>query len=292
MAESNRWKNIVKCYPYEDKRLLSWKPPFLVQIKYDGDRCVGRQLQNGNYMILSSEENPFFCLPHINEALDKLGITWVPDGELYSHELFLEGMASTVYKSGHDFIHSICSREVNIHPRYREMQFHIFDFQDLTITQSERMLRLNSMADAIKPPLFLAPYWICETIDEVKKVYDEVIEQKYEGIIIRNLFAPYEINKRSRWIMKFKPKRVDNYKIVGWNEEISKDGIPKRRIGSIILSSQEGDFFSVSAGLDDEEREKYWLCRDDLAGHEAIVHYQHLTNKGIPKGCFDLEIML
>jgi hypothetical protein len=235
-------------------------------------------------MILSSEENPFFCLPHINEALYDLNYAWIPDGELYNHELFLQG--------GHELIHSICSREVNIHPRYKEMQFHIFDFQDLTIPQSERVLRLNSMADEIKPPLFLAPYWVCETIDEVKKVYDEVIEQKYEGIIIRNLYAPYEINKRSRWMMKFKPKRTDNYQIVGWNEEISKDGVPKRRIGSIILSSQEGDFFSVSAGLDDIEREYYWNRKDELAGHQAIVHYQHLTNKGIPKGCFDLEIIL
>jgi hypothetical protein len=284
MADSNRWKNIVKCYPYEDKRLLSWTPPFIVQIKYDGDRCVGRQTHDGHFILLSSEENPFFCLPHINEALDKLNIDWTPDGELYNHELFLEG--------GHELIHSICSRERNIHYRYKEMQFHIFDFQDLTLSQGDRLVKLNEMREIIKPPLILSPYWICDTIDSVKKVYDEVIEQKYEGIIIRNLFAPYEINKRSRWIMKFKPKKVDQYRIVGWNEEISKDGIPKGRIGSIILSSQLGDNFAVSAGLDDQERAYYWDIRDQLAGHDAVVHYQHLTNKGIPKGTFDLEVLI
>ena len=78
----------------------------------------------------------------------------------------------------------------------------------------------------------------------------------------------------------------------GWNEEISIDGIPKGRIGSLVLSTQTGDTFAVSAGLDDESKSKLWKVRDTLAGVEAIVYYQHLTNKQIPKGCFNIEVLM
>ena len=78
--------------------------------------------------------------------------------------------------------------------------------------------------------------------------------------------------------------------IVNWNEEISKDGIPKGRIGSLTLSSQTGDTFSVSAGLNDQDRAHLWKHRFILQGLNATVYYQHLTNKKIPKGCFDITV--
>jgi len=277
-----RWKNIMKAYPYEDKRLLSWEPPFIVNIKYDGDRCWRDPLPNGNSLLLSSEENPFFLLPHISEAINNLGTDFKWDGELYDHNLYLEG--------GHELIHGIASRTVNIHPRYKELGFYIFDIKDEKLSQYERQKVLNEYKEIVKPPLFIAPYWICSELNEVKRTYDWVIKQRYEGIIIRNIFAPYENNKRSRWMMKFKPKKDDEYTVIGWKEEHTQTGFPKGRIGSIILSSQEDDEFSVSAGLDDDEKERLWNLRDQLAGHKATVYYQNLTNKGIPKGTFDLVV--
>lgn len=274
----------MKCVPFEESRLLKWAPPFIVNIKYDGDRCVAEWLHSGEYLLLSSEENPFLMLPHIQQALKDSRVNLKLDGELYDHNLCLEG--------GHELIHGVASRSVNLHPRYKELGFYIFDIQTETEPQYERIKTLNHLKELIKPPLFIAPYWICNDFSEIKKVYDQVIKQGYEGIVIKNLYAHYEINKRSRWQMKFKPKRSDTYTIIGWNEEISKDGIPKGRIGSIILSSQQGDTFAVSAGLNDEDREKYWSIRHLLAGNEAIVHYQHLTNKQIPKGTFDIEILM
>lgn len=278
-----RWKGIMKCYPFEEKRLAKWQPPYIVQPKYDGDRGVDHPLDNGSHLLVTSEENPVFSTPHINEALQELNIPIKFDGEFYSHDIFLEG--------GHELIHSIVSRTVNIHPRYKEMEFHIFDIQDDSKSQIERTMDLLDLRYKIKSPLVLSPYWICHTLDEIKRTYDKIIGMEYEGIVVRNTYAYYEIDKRSRWIMKFKPKKKDKYKIVGWKEEISKDGIPKGRIGSIICSSQGGDTFGVSAGLDDSDREYYWNCRETLAGKDCIIHYQHLTNKKIPKGTFNVEVI-
>ena len=171
------------------------------------------------------------------------------------------------------------------------MEFHIFDLKQPTIPQTKRLNTLSFIKEEGLPKnIKIAPFWLCWNLDEIKKVYDNLVELKYEGIIVRHFMADYR-EKRSIFVMKFKPKKMDIYDIVGWNEEISMEGDPKGRIGSLILSSQTGDEFSVGAGLNDKEKAELWEIKESLAGKQAMVHYQHLTNKQIPKGTFDIEIL-
>jgi ATP-dependent DNA ligase len=280
MAFDTRWKNIMKAYPFEEKRLAKWSPPYIVQPKYDGDRCKAYFNTDAGYLLATSEDNPFFSVPHIQEELDRSGLDLTLDGELYNHELCKFG--------GHELIHSIVSRQVNLHKDYQLMQFHVFDIE-MAGSQLDRMVKLETLRNLKLRSIVIAPFWICQSLDDIKHVYDKLLAAGYEGIIIRNINNVYEY-KRSTMMMKFKPKKTDTYTIIGYNEEISKDGISKGRLGSVTLSSQFGDTFHVSAGLDSEERARFWSIRDTLAGRTATVHYQHLTEKKIPKGCFDLEI--
>lgn len=271
-----RWKGIMKCYPFEERRLAKWEPPYIVQPKYDGVRCKAIPLPNGSYLLLSSEENPIFSVPHINEAVKEQNVSaYELDGELYRHGWSFEQILS------------VTSRTKNIHPDYTKMHYHVFDCID-NRPQTARTINIDAMH--LEIPLISTPYWLCRTLEEIKGVYDELISIGYEGIVVRHWIAPYT-KKRSIWVMKFKPKKKDTYKIVGWKEEISKDGVPKGRIGSLVLTSQAGDNFAVSAGLNDKERAELWEEREELPGLSAIVHYQHLTNKKIPKGSFDLEVI-
>ena len=279
MSNWQRWSGIMKCYPFEEKRLAKWSPPYIVQIKYDGDRLRNLPTETTS-LILTSEANPCFGVPHIHGQLIESGLYTLPlDGELYNHDLHQQG--------GHELIHGICSRKVNLHPLHEQMEFWVVDIQYYYQPQSERLKFIQSL----KPTknIKIAPFWVCDTLDEIKRVYDKIIKLNYEGIIVRNLFGAYE-EKRSTMVMKFKPKKKDTYRIVGFNEEFSKDGHAKGRLGSLIMSSQTGDTFAVSAGLNDDTRAKYWDIRELLIGLDAVVHYQHLTNKQVPKGCFDLEV--
>ena len=49
----------MKAYPFEEKRLAKWRPPFIVQPKYDGVRCRAVPIQQPGfgtgYILLSSE---------------------------------------------------------------------------------------------------------------------------------------------------------------------------------------------------------------------------------------------
>ncbi len=272
-----RWKNIMKAVPFEEKRLLKWQPPFIIQPKYDGIRCRAVPLEDGGYILLSSEENVIYSVPHINEAVAKTPNRFEYDGELYCH-----GMSF-------DDILSITSRTVNLHPDRGLIKFHIFDIIEPNVYQPHRLKALSN--SSLRDPLIEAPFWLANDLDDVMKIFDKIIELGYEGIIIRHFNNFYE-RKRSTMVMKFKPKKEDEYEILGWEEEVSITGQPKGRLGSLELRSGDGNSFSVGTGFNDRDRELFWNVRETLKGKIAKVKYQHLTSgKKVPRFPVFVEIV-
>jgi ATP-dependent DNA ligase len=278
MAEWQRWRNIMKCVPFEEKRLAKWSPPYIVQPKLDGDRCRAVPLNTDadihaegtehipsslNHLLLSSEENIFHSVPHINEEFSRLRITDEIDGELYCH-----GMT-------HEQIHGIVSRTVNIHPDYRQIQFHVFDIVN-TEVQARRLLHIEELRGKSNI-IVVVPYWICESLDDVTRAYDKLINLGYEGIIVRNINNFYEV-KRSTLMMKFKPKQKDEYEIIGFKEEFSIEGTPKDTLGALVCKSGNGNTFNIGTGFTDERRKELWEARQILVGQIAVVKYQHITS--------------
>ena len=256
------WKNIMKAYPFEEKRLSTWQPPYIIQPKYDGVRCRAVKVNNGATILLSSEENIYFSVPHINEELDKLSFTEL-DGELYHHGMTFEE------------IFSITSRSQNLHPDYKRIQFHCFDIVNEK-PQFERILEIERLKQLNLKTVVVAPFWIAQTFEEVMKTYNELISFGYEGMIIRHFQCPYE-RKRSRFVMKFKPKKKDAYEIISYGEELSINGVPKNRLGFLVCQSGDGNLFNVGSGFTERQRIELWERRDELPGKTAIVEYQHIT---------------
>ncbi len=276
MAKWQRWKGIMKCYPFEEKRLAKWPTPYIVQPKYDGIRCRAVPV-NGEYLLLSSEENIIYSVPHINDALRNLHLQAELDGELYCHRMSFEEITSIV------------SRTVNLHSNFFEIKYHIFDI----INDQPQMRRQISVAalQGIHPCIRVTPFWLCESLDDVMKTYDKIIELGYEGIIVRHFQAPYE-RKRSTLVMKFKPKKEDNYVITGYEEETSIDGVPKGRLGSLQCLSGDGNVFSVGTGFTDEVRETLWTHKEGIIGKIAKVKYQHLTSgRKVPRFPVFVEVI-
>ena len=84
--------------------------------------------------------------------------------------------------------------------------------------------------------------------------------------------------------MKFKPKKSDEYVIVGFNEEMSKYGEQKGALGSLICTGSDGEEFRVGTGFDQGSRKRLWDRREDLIGKICKVSYQHLTpGKKVPR---------
>jgi DNA ligase-1 len=267
---------IQLCYPFEEKRLLKWNPPYVIQPKLDGERCRAVYDEEFGWTLISSELNTFNSVPHINQALlfSNIPPPMELDGELYVHGLPFEE------------IHSMVSRTVNLHPQYHRVEYHVFDLVDSNLPQWERLRLLRLLQERFAPGVCLVDMHLAEDLDGVLKSYDAIIEAGYEGIIVRQLDAPY-IRRRSIWVMKFKPKKSDTYKIIGFKQMVDKDGNPKEMLGALICQAQDGEeTFSVGSGMDDDFRSTYWPAdrAEELVGNLLLVEYQHITSgMGVPR---------
>jgi DNA ligase-1 len=276
-----RRNGIMLAYPFEEKRLNKWNPPYIVQPKLDGERCRALFTPSG-VILLSSEENVIFSVPHINEQLERLDlpIDTELDGELYLHEMPFE------------YIHSIVGRTVNIHPDHELMNYHIFDLINHEV-QYARTFALDAMKYLINSQhnLITVSSDICMDFKDVMEVYNSYVEDGYEGMIVRHVDSMY-VRKRSTFMMKFKPKQQDTYLIVGYKEEVSKDGDPKGSLGALVCVGSDGTEFAVGTGFTHAQRADLWAARDKLKNASAIVSYQHITSgKKVPRFPVFVEVV-
>lgn len=273
--EKKKRSGIQLCYPLEERRLtepkFGWSQhwPVIVQPKLDGVRC--RAICNGpfNSLLLSSTESVINSVPHIVRELQELCLYHELDGELY------------IPGESFETINSIVSRTVNLHEDSSDIQFWIFDLIDGQ-RQLERLNNLITSFSHGNPFIKIVPVKFAYSFQEIMTHYEDFINQGYEGIIVRHKLAPY-IRKRSTFILKFKPKKSDVYKIVGIKQMVDKNGNLKQLLGAIICTSDEGTEFSVGSGMNDSFRRYYYNVAQDLIGRYCKISYQHMTSKGSPR---------
>ena len=263
---------IMLAQPFEEKRLVKWgSGPFIIQPKLDGERCRALFDARGVVTLLSSEENVITSVPHINEQLEMSGLCNVElDGELYVHG------------DSFEHIHSIVSRKVNQHFNSYSMQFHVFDIVEDNVPQQVRLRALDELLKGYEgmDSIIRVPVdYVTSDLETIMEALIRYKSQGYEGLIIRHPMAPY-VRKRSPYMMKFKPKKNDIYKIIGYKEEVSIHGVPKGRMGAFILEGDDGTQFAVGSGFNDNDRFFFWQNREELIGKWCEVQYQHITTKG------------
>jgi ATP-dependent DNA ligase len=252
---------------------------------------------------LSSEENPIEGVPHIEAEINTLNSRdFEFDGELYWHG------------QPHEKIHSIVSRgKENIHPDYINMKYYVFDL----VLAAPQTLRLEAIPKLLSgmQHIYIVPVYTANTLDDVLRYYDLCIANGYEGFICRNK-SNYYAPKRSIYMMKFKPKKDDLYRIAGYREEFTgakyygdpDAGIPKGCLGALICNSEIDDkrnlgevepkrslpdgFFGVGTGFTEQQRAILWDERDKLVGKLAKVKYQHITSASrVPRFPVFVEII-
>lgn len=258
-------------YPFEEKRLLAWNDAVIVQPKLDGERC--RMFIDIEPILVSSTgELQNFAVPSLVEAgrilFLQTGRRYELDGELYIH--------------GEDFneIHSIVSRTTHLHPMEHKMEFHIFDLVDENTSQILRLRQLIQLAELFPPNFKLVKSTAAETLVDVRSIFNQYVNEGYEGIVVRNIDAPY-IRRRSPFVMKFKPKRSDVYNIAGWVEGKGKYA---GTIGTILCVDDTQMTFEVgSFSVNDEDRKLLWDMRETLTQFACKVNYQHKWPSGAPK---------
>jgi ATP-dependent DNA ligase len=174
-----------------DKKPTGMKGPWIVSPKMDGVRGI---FQKGK---LYSRKRQAFVLPHIQEALERLGI--LLDGEIWT-----EGMSW-------EAINSAVSRDT-VDDEKLKLQFWIFDRADMP--NSSYVDRLASLIDLSLPRCIqLTPFIYCKDDEEALKISDTFVSKGYEGAVARTPDGHYKFNTRSWDVLKIKPVDDAEYEL-------------------------------------------------------------------------------
>jgi DNA ligase-1 len=243
--------------PFDRALWSKWDGITYAQPKLNGWRCIATPTKDG-YRLTSRSGKPITSVPHINRALNRLPTARTLDGELYVPGQPLQSTDS------------ILSRTVNLHPNHESVEYHIFD----TLSQQPQGQRLDHLLGLVlRWPLRHVSTYITLTDDEVVGYLETCLSVGYEGVVLRHGSAHY-VNQPSYSLLKLKPVETDTYRIVGYEEEVSIDGVSKDSLGAVWVVGQDEQEFKVGTGFTRAQRDDLWNNRDEIVGRWIEVKYQ------------------
>jgi DNA ligase 1 len=104
-----------------------------------------------------------------------------------------------------------------------------------------------------------------DSMNFVMKYYNELVESGYEGLMLKNLNAPYEKGRGTFWL-KMKPIITVDLEIIGFEEGTGRNS---GRLGAIICAGYDNGrsiTVNVGSGFSDTERQDFWNERNSIIG--------------------------
>jgi DNA ligase 1 len=259
-------------------------PRVYIQPKLNGQRCLA-----SHKWMMSREGTNFYSLQHIQAALSFLPEDVILDGELYHHGWSLQQ------------IMSCCRRDQAIPDSFR-ITYNIYDIVDENMVYADRYEALKELFPKLQegyqsffpdtpiyhmtnPPdthfvefplnLVTTHQASSKEIDKYLKTY---IDQKYEGIIIRSPYVPYETGTRSLGLLKYKLRQTITCKIL--------DVLPSRRDHTqgvlSLYSPKHTKFFCSVKGGGERFRSLILRKKENYIGKLCDVEMEDYSEDNIP----------
>jgi len=98
----------------------------------------------------------------------------------------------------------------------------------------------------------------------------DMVEEGYEGIMIKDMGAPYEC-KRNKFWLKWKPTITVDLQVVGVEEGTGRN---KGRLGALVCHGVDDGreiTVNVGSGYSDSERTDYWENRNHIVGNTVEI---------------------
>ena len=169
--------------------------------------------------------------------------------------------------------------------------FHVFDVLPLDDFQrghwnaplSKRIALLEAMQPAFDkmPNAELLPHLqvdldTSEGKNQIERYANEMVNAGFEGIMIKNLDAPYLCKRSTDW-MKWKPTITVDLQVIGLEEGTGRN---KGRLGALVCNGvDDGKEITVNAGsgFSDTERDSLWEDRNLIVGRTVEVMADAIT---------------
>lgn len=231
------------------------------------------------------------------EAIEKLPCGYVYDGEMTSPELD-NWIQSNIDSNGEVGPDRSLFAEAMSHAFSKEEDkkgvFRLFDMIKITEWKTEEFketleTRYNRIQEKLSSIEFenirIVPtsrvYYKAnrEDLDEIVENFHRFIEIGWEGIMIKNLDAPYSF-KRTNDLLKMKLMLSDDLEVLRL-EEGEKGSKYEGTMGAAVVNykASDGNYYelNVGSGWSDEERVRYWNNPNELVGKLLEVKYQSET---------------
>ena len=259
-----------------------------LEVKLDGVRVLAMCYARSGTVNLMSRNGKAFTnfdhieqqlIPHIKRISTRMfnsATDFVLDGEIVG-ESFQALMRQAQRKKDADA---------------RDSVYHVFDAMPMedfyrghwNAQQRKRLELLESVSPVLAvycPAIEIMPGMTvdldtAEGHDIMRRFADASVAQGYEGIMIKDLEAPYECKRSSFW-MKWKPTITVDLNIVGFEEGTGRN---LGRLGALICEGEDHGrriHVNVGSGLRDGDRDEFWSSRADLLDRVVEVEADAVT---------------
>ena len=253
-----------------------------IECKLDGVRVLALCTKN-TVTLFSRNGKQFENFPDIEAQLDRV-----------KQRISLETKGPFVLDGeivGESFQALMKQAQRKDNAKTKDMNYYIFDVVPLAdfergfcnAQQHKRtlMLEINQAEIEAEPNLRIMTGMnvdldTAEGHDVMRRFAEDAVTQGFEGIMIKDVGAPYECKRNSFW-MKWKPVMTVDLNIVGFEEGTGRNA---GRLGAIICEGTDNDRLirvNVGSGLSDENRDEYWGAQDDLLGQVVEVAADAVT---------------
>lgn len=292
--------NTFNCNNQTTTRGYKMPFPAFVQKKYDGIRCVAHSSSSGDVTLESRKGLSF---PHFEKIINELQLFFTHANDLLQTDC--ENNDRThIHFDGELYCDNIPFEKINGYTRLtknisdedreniNKIQYHIYDCYVSnipTLSFRERMDLLRRTFAKIKDSktseqsdnqyVYEVETELVKTIEEMKLKHNQYVENGYEGIMIRDPFGPYEPNKRSKFLQKYKEFMDEEFVITGFHDG---EGIDKCAVIWDCVT-KEGKHFSVKPKSNFEERKALYKIASTKIGCLLTVVFQEYSPDGIPR---------
>lgn len=266
---------------------------FATQPKLDGYRCIGsaKELRSRLNSIIPS-------VPHINAALQGLPEGVKLDGELYIHGADLQTISGYVKRNSPHVLHrlieyhifDIVMLDTPYEQRYEELR-RVYNHLETSWSKNFAESRAVVTTAQINNNLANFPIKFVDTrfclgsvkynMEQITLHHSIATRNGYEGIIIRDCDGLYELNKRSKALVKYKEFLDDEFQIVN---------IEQGKNGAVLVVRTGNTTTNVALGFTNLRKQAVWEKRERYIGWWAKVKFQKIlpTGRLFQPTCIDM----
>jgi hypothetical protein len=279
------WAGLVHEYPvmlcsqFEQKLVDKVKFPALVQTKMDGMR-FNAIVRDGKCEFRSRNGKEIQLLGFLEDDFIKLAgdVDCVFDGELLVNDkgVVLDRQTGNgiLNKANKGTISDLEARKVRA-TIWDVIPYMYFVDGECPVNYKKRWESLRVLMDTHNPAkVSLVDSWEVATYEEAKTLFEGLLAQGQEGIILKDLNGIWE-NKRTKSQIKFKGELECDLKIVGIEEGTGKyTGM----LGAILCESADGVVkVRVGSGFNDDQRKT--LGKEIVDKIVAVKYNMRIKNK-------------